>query len=251
MGTSQSSSGPQGGSPLVPPWADDQPQQPLPLPLPARFKPFRQSLGGFVASGDRSKLESAIGHYARKASGGSVIAARRMGSITNAGGHLYDVLRTTRGSVFGEVAINLNDLAGKPCEQAISSIIQALTPADGDAEKIRSAMNHALVEALDEVEIFNPESITDDVIVNIMISYLSESIFLQIVMDGGKAWNKAETSTQAIYAEKELRELIKVIVDRHMAPKLSDNLRSITREQMIQINRQTVIDVWAEWEVYQ
>lgn len=29
MGTSQSSKGPGGGSPLVPPWADDQPQQPL------------------------------------------------------------------------------------------------------------------------------------------------------------------------------------------------------------------------------
>ena len=45
MGTSQSSKGPGGGSPLVPPWADDQPQQPLPSPQERRFAPFRESLG--------------------------------------------------------------------------------------------------------------------------------------------------------------------------------------------------------------
>lgn len=45
MGTSQSSTGPGGGSPLVPPWADDQPQQPLPPPQERRFAPFRESLG--------------------------------------------------------------------------------------------------------------------------------------------------------------------------------------------------------------
>ncbi len=38
MGTSQSSKGPGGGSPLVPPWADDQPQQPLPSPQERRFE---------------------------------------------------------------------------------------------------------------------------------------------------------------------------------------------------------------------
>ncbi|NTU50412.1 MAG: hypothetical protein HGA87_05975 [Desulfobulbaceae bacterium] len=251
MGTSQSSAGPKGRSPLVPAWADDQPQQPLPQPLPARFKPFRQSLGGFISSGDGNKLKNAIGHYARKASGGSSIAARRLGSITKAGGNLFDVLRRTRGDALGEVAVDLNDLAGQSCAKAISSIVQALTPMDGDAEKIRLAMNHALVEALDGVEIFDPESITDDVIVNIMIGYLSESIFLQIVMDGGKAWNKAETAAQAIRAEDDLRELIRVIVDKYMASQLNNNFRSFTRQQIIQIERQTIVNVWNEWEAYQ
>jgi hypothetical protein len=249
MGTSQSSAGPGGGSPLVPPWADDQPQQPLPAPQPARFKPFRQSMGSFVSSGDRGELQRALGHYARQASGGSASAARRMGSVTQAGGGLFGALSGVPAGP-GEPSVDLGSLAGLPCVSAISAITQALTPENGDSEKIRAAMNHALVEALDGVEIFDPECITDDVIVDTMISYLAESIFLQMVMDAGKAWNKAETPAQAMRAETELRELIKVVVDKHMAPKLAGNVRSFTRQQMVQIERQAVVDAWKVWESY-
>jgi len=250
MGTSQSSMGPAGGSPLVPAWADDQPQQPLPLPQTARFKDFRQSLGSFVTSGDRAELQSAVGHYARKASGGSGVAARRMGSVTRAGGGLFGAL-SGMPAESGETSFDLGSLSGLPCETAISAITQALVTQDGDSDKIRSAMNHALVEALDGVETFDPQFITDDVIVSTMINYLAESIFLQIVMDAGKAWNKAETTTQAMRAETGLRELIKVVVDKHMASKLTGNVRSFTRAEMIQLERQAVIDAWKEWEDYQ
>lgn len=252
MGTSKSRPGPSGGSPLVPPWADDQPEQPLPSPMPMRFKPFRQSLGKFIASGDRSDLKNAIGHYARKASGGGSTAARRMGSVTKTGGNLFDLL--TGGSAKttpGEATVDLSDLSGLPCDQAISEITQALTPPDGDGDKIRVAMNYALAGALDGVEIFDPSCITDDVIVDTMIVYLAESIFMQIVMDSEKAWNNAETATKALRAESELRELIKVVVDKHMGPKLKTNVRSFTRSQMIQVERSAILEVWKEWESYQ
>lgn len=250
MGTSQSSRGPGGGSPLVPPWADDQPQQPQTTPQPARFMAFRQSLGRFVSGGDRNDLKSAVGHYARKSSGGAGSAARRMGSITQAGASLFGALAgVPAGS--GDAGIDLSSLAGLPCELAISAITQALATEDGDSDKIRAAMNHALVEALDGVEIFDPQCITDDVIVDIMIGYLAESIFLQMVMDSDKAWNKADTTAQAIRAETELRELIKVVVDKHMATKLKGNVRNITRQKMAQIERQAIIDAWKEWEAYQ
>ncbi|ARS50770.1 hypothetical protein PSMEN_21120 [Ectopseudomonas mendocina] len=250
MGTSQSSTGPGGGSPLVPAWADDQPQQPLPPPEAARFAPFRKSLGSAVSSGNRDDFRKAIGHYARKASGGGGTAARRMGSITQAGAGLFGALAGLPAGT-GEISIDLGSLAGLPCELAISSISQALTTEDGDSEKIRAAMNHALVEALDGVETFDPQCISDEVIVNVMIGYLSESIFLQMVMDSDKAWNKAETTAQAIRAETELRELIKVVVDKKMAPKLTSNVRAISRKQMAQIERQAIIDAWTEWEAYQ
>lgn len=250
MGTSQSSTGPGGGSPLVPAWADDQPQQPLPLPEAGRFAPFRKSLGSAVSSGNRDDFRKAVGHYARKASGGGGSAARRMGSVTQAGAGLFGLLAGLPAGT-GETSIDLGSLAGLPCELAIASISQALTTEDGDSEKIRAAMNHALVEALDGVETFDPQCISDEVIVNVMIGYLSESIFLQMVMDSDKAWNKAETSVQAIRAETELRELIKVVVDKNMAPKLASNVRAISRKQMAQIERQAIIDAWAEWEAYQ
>ncbi len=250
MGTSQSSPGPGGSSPLVPPWADDQPQQPLPTPPPSRFKPFRQSLGGFVKSGNRSDLRHAIGHYARKASGGGRSAARRLGSVTQAGGNLFGVLSGISAAP-GEPSLDLVSLAGLPSETVISAISHALTPEDGDSEKIRSAINQALAEALDGIETFDPDAITDDVIVNTMIVYLAESIFLQIVMDAGKAWNKAETPKQAMQAETELRELIKVVVDKHMGPAISDNVRSINQTEMIRIEREAIGEIWTEWESYQ
>lgn len=249
MGTSQSSTGPGGGSPLVPPWADDQPQQPLLSPQARRFAPFRKSLGRAVSSGDRGELKRAVGHYARKSSGGGGSAARRMGSVTKAGAGLFGVLSGVPAGP-GEASVDLGSLAGLPCELAISAITQALTTEDGDSDKIRVAMNHALVEALDGVDTFDPQCITDDVIVDTMIGYLAESIFLQMVMDSGKAWNKADTPALAIRAETELRELIKVVVDKHMAPKLTGNVRAFTRQQMAQIERQAIIDAWKEWEAY-
>lgn len=250
MGTSQSSTGPSSGSPLIPPWADDQPQQTQTEPQPARFMGFRQSLGRFVSGGDRDDLKSAVGHYARIASGGSGSAARRMGSVTQAGAGLFGVL-TGAPAGPGETSVDLNSLTGLPCELAISIITQALTTEDGDSEKIHAAMNRALVEALNGVKTFDPKCLTDDVIVNTMIGYLAESIFLQMVFDSNKAWNKAETPAQAMRAENALRELIKVVVDRHMAPKLASNIRTFTRQQMAQIERQAIIDAWKEWEAYQ
>lgn len=249
MGTSQSSNGPGGGSPLIPPWADDKPEQSQNTPQPARFMAFRQSLGRFVSGGDRSDLKSAVGHYARKSSGGAGSAARRMGSVTQAGVNLFGTLAGLP-SVSGDTSFDLKSLVGLPCELAISAISQALTTEDGDSDKIRAAMNHALIEALDGVETFDPQSITDDVIVDTMIGYLSESIFLQMVMDSNKAWNKAESPAQAMKAETELRELIKVVVDKHMAPMLIDNVKSLSRQQMAQIERQAIIDSWKEWEAY-
>ncbi len=251
MGTSQSSPGPGGGSPLVPPWADDQPEQPLPSPEPGRFKPFRQSLGRFIESGGSRELREALGHYARKASGGGGTATRRMGSVTKAGASLYGAL-TTGGSfgLPGETPVSLNDLAGQPCDIAIAAITRVLSPDGGDADKIRVAMNHALVEALDGVETFDPSCITDEVIVDTMIGYLAESVFLQIVTDGGKAWTKSETPTQTVAAENALRELVRVIVDKYMAPKFASNARSFSRHEIIQVQKQVISEVWNEWEGY-
>lgn len=248
MGTSQSSTGPGGGSPLLPPWADDMPQAPLPTPQSRRFGPFRQAMGGAVSGGNRDDFKKAIGHYARKASGGSATAARRMGGVTQAGARLFGAL--AGGADSQDSNIDLGSLAGLPSELAISVISQALTTEDGDSDKIRTAMNHALVEALDGVEVFDPQNITDDVIVDTMIGYLTESIFSQMTMDSGKAWNKAETHLQALHAETELRELIRVVVDKHMAPKLTGNIRSFDRWQIIHIERQVIIDAWREWEDY-
>lgn len=250
MGTSQSNPGPGGGSPLIPPWADDQPQDSSPNPQPQRFQPFRRSFGEFVKTGNQSALRSALGHYARKGTGGSNTAARRLGNTTKAGAALYGVLTSGRGTGNGDIALDVSSLIGIPCEQAIDTITQALTPIDGDSDKIRIALKHALVEALDGISVFDPAAITDEVIVNTMIAYMAESIFLQVVQDAGKAWIKAETPNQSITAENSLMELIKVEVDLHMAPLFSENMRKFTNSQIINLQRSVISAVWSEWESY-
>lgn len=252
MGTSQSSSGPGSSSPLVPPWADDEPQKPLHTPPDARFAPFRRSLGRFLKTNNQSDLRSALGHYASKGTGGGDLASRRLGSITNAGATLYIMLSSLAESkVPPDVLIDLDNLKGQPCDIAIDIITQSLATNDGDTEKIRVAMNHALVDALDGIAVFDPTNITDDIIITIMINYLSEAVFLQIVMDAGKAWTNAETATQAITAENTLRELIKVIVDKNMAPRLKKNTRTFTKQEMKTLQREVIKIVWREWEGYQ
>ena len=255
MGTSQSSPGPGGSSPLVPPWADDEPQKPLPTPPGARFKPFRESLGKFLKTNDQSYLRSALGHYARKGTGGGSLASRRLGSVTSAGARLYGMLSSLAESkVPPDVSIDLDNLKGQPCDIAIDIITQSLATNDGDTGKIRVAMNHALVEALDGVVFFDPTNITDDIIISIMINYLSEAIFLQIVNDAGKIpWTKPEKMTQIAIAENTLRELIKVLVDKNMATrlKLKKNTRTFTKQEMKTLQIEVIKIVWREWEGYQ
>jgi len=252
MGTSQSSPGPGKDSPLVPPWADDQPQQPVPSPQPKRFAPFRKSLGEYINNRSRDNLKSALKHYAGKGSGGGGTASRKLGNVNQAGVGLFGILTgNDQVNVPSGDSYSLDDLAGQSCEVVISQITSALVSVNGDADKIRSAMNHALIEALDGIEVFDPNAITDDVIVDTMIGYVAESIFLQIVMDAGKAWNKAEDPQQELAAENDLREFIKVVVDQHMESKLGGNIRAFSSEEMLDIERQVIKGVWSEWENYQ
>lgn len=248
MGTSQSSLGPGGKSPLVPPWADDTPKEALPDAQNRRYAPYRQALGRAVSNGSTSDLKKAVGYYAKSSSGGSTAAVRRLGSTTSTGSQLFGLL--TNGSVTGTETINLDSLNGLPAEIAIFRIAQSLTTEDGDSEKIKFAMSQALAEALEGMETFDAQSITDEIIVNTMINYLSENILLQMIMDSRYAFNKAEAFTQSVRTENALRELINVVVDKHMANRLSNNIRLITQDQFKEIQRQTIIDVWTEWEDY-
>lgn len=132
MGTSQSSKGPTGGVPMVPPWvppaappADDGaappadaqnnppdgvPQEPVakdaatnPAPAPApeispamapaaRFKGARLSLGSFARSGDAADMRRGVGRYVRSGYGGARTAASRFGGTTSTAGALYGAL---------------------------------------------------------------------------------------------------------------------------------------------------------------
>jgi hypothetical protein len=246
MGTSQSSVGPNGRSPLLPSWVDDS-QTSLQTPDPQRLKGLRQAIGRAVRSGGRDDVRKALGHYARKASGGKHIAVQKLRKITQAGSGLFGIFS---GSQQQQYSVNLHSLNGQPCDLVINQITQLLSGHHGDSDKIRAAMNIALSEALEGMTTFDENSITVEVIGKMMVCYLTESIFLQIAHDAGKAWNKADNLVQISNVENDLRQLICEVVDIKLAPKFTDDVYQLTIEQMQEIQNQAILEIWEEWEDY-
>lgn len=113
MGTSQSSTGPGAGVALVPPWADDVPQdnpldpsadntpdepdqnRPQEAP-PARFRDTRRSLGSYARNGDSRDLRRALGHYVRSGYGGTATMTRRLGGTAATAGRLGSMFQSGR-----------------------------------------------------------------------------------------------------------------------------------------------------------
>lgn len=160
MGTSSSSGGPGGGTPLVPTWlAPDAPGTPGPLgptpagPVPAapadrplpqpaaesdRFSAARSNLSRFASSGggDRRHLGRAVARYVSNSSGGAGTAARRMGASRRAGAGLLGFLSDARDRGTGEAlrALNLEALAGRPVEDIFLGLADYLCPTNGSVD---------------------------------------------------------------------------------------------------------------------
>lgn len=167
MGTSQSSSGPGGGVPLVPPWADDigepaagggdeaqepaEPggQEPILLAPRARFRDSRRALGEFARSGGGRGLQRALAHYVRTGYGGTSTMTRRMGGTARTAGRLNAVLQSGRAPDGTELRDALL-ASGSDVNVVLDAIVNAASPADGtqDAESSRRAMREALSDLL-------------------------------------------------------------------------------------------------------
>lgn len=254
MGTSSSSRGPGSNSPLVPPWADSEPNEPLPAPNGQRFREFRTQLGKFVSEGggDTERLFEALGSYARKATGGGPIAQRRFGAMAGAGGALFDAMAALRDGRDPDLpGVDLGDLEGRTTQVAIGLIVDALVPANGDADRIRVAMTDALSEAMEGQAEFDFEHITDDVIAEMMIAYLAECIYEQIVLDSCDAFAKVKSAGQYDQADRALRELIRAAVDKHMAPLLAGCVGQMNGRTIRDVQLRAIRDIWVEWEVYE
>ena len=252
MGTSQSNPGLNNTCPLVPSWAEDPnaPQLTTPTELSTkRFNGFRRSLGSYVSNGESRYLRKALKHYAKTATGGGGVAAQRMSKMTTAGGVLFDTL--TRQRTSGEHSIDITRLTGKPCDEAISEIVNSIVAVDADSDKVRAAMNEALCSALDGMETFDANHITKDILTKTMVYYLSESVFIFIVNDAGKSWNKVTMGEDDIQRENELRALIESVVERFMEPKLEDRAFSLSSSEIVAIEKEVIEEVWEEWENYQ
>lgn len=165
MGTSSSSDGRSGSNPIVPAWADADPDSPLPALEGRPFQTFRTEFGRWASGGGdggTATLQSALGHYARTSTGGANFGPRRFGPAYKAGGTLYGLLGDMQsgGNGAAVTGVDLSGLIGKPLDYAGQEIARLLAPANADADRVTAAIQEAIAEALPDVEIFDPTSLT-------------------------------------------------------------------------------------------
>lgn len=250
MGTSTSSRGANNRSPLVPPGADVDGDGLGPKPDEQRFRAFRTPLGKFVASGDEDQLRRTLRNYASFSTGGSTVGPRRFGAVAQSGAAMFGALNDLRtGSPTAPA--NLRAFAGRPTREVIDALVDAFVLENGDADRIRAALNDALSESLEGVEEFDFASITDEVLVSLMVSYVSLSVFQAIVLDSDRAFGRGATPADVENAEHQLMELVTMVCEKHIAPHFAGNVGGISPAQMQAAQIAAIREVWKEWEGYE
>lgn len=251
MGTSMSSAGSSGSSPLVPAWAAPDGNE-VPSSGEQRFRSFRTHLGKAAVGGGRPSLERALGHYARSALGGASTGTTRFNPSTTAGSSLWGALSRFSAGERGNVGgVDLGALAGRPVNEVIGTITKALTPANGDGDRIRAAMEEALANALEGVEFFEEAAVTEDVIFSTLVEYLTLAVFSHIMSESGDAFDKPADPAHAMQAENDLRELVKAVVETQGAGMQAALRHPWSAEHAKSVQDALVRQVLADWEGYE
>lgn len=243
-----SGEGRESGSPYVPDYADDDEDGPLPAPAALRFREFRVAFGRAVAG--QGSFGTALGHYARRATGGASTGPRRFRPAYRTGGALFALLGELRAGGTGRASAGsgLPALTGRPVGEACEAIALALAPEDGDADAIRIALQEALRAAFAGVAGFDPAHLTPARVAAVQVRFLAGVLFLDIVLDAGRAWNRAPDGESAIAAEDRLRALVRASVDDRLAPLLHGRTGLAGPAEVEASGRKAVEQVWSDWE---
>jgi hypothetical protein len=281
MGTSQSSNGPLGGVPMVPPWvppppdgempdegapppAEGQPDGPAdsppapspPAPVPSaptgRFGPARLNLGNFARTGEGGSMRRGLGHYVRKGYGGSGTAVRRSGGTAATAGALYGALTDVAAGRAAPPGSPLDPalLAGRSAQEVMNAVVEAVRPVDGtlDAEAGRAAIRDALSELLTrfpEADLLNLSDAERSFAVE---RYVAFDVFRRFCLDVGKAiQDSAPSAATALSRLKQVRDYVKETVAAAFR-KLRDAGRAITSGRVGRVVRDALRDTYEVFE---
>ncbi len=274
MGTSMSGKSQSGKNPLVPSWAEESDsvtisngdgdgseqdisngdvQEQLAGPEPVhlqgsnRFKEARQAFGKYASGGTKDDLKTSLRKYSSKSTGKGKGAAKRLASGITAGSGLYGLISGESVSTVNGT-LSFSDLSGLTTDQAIDRITECLTPVSADTDIVRSALNFALSEAIEDVEHFDDVDFNPELVSKIYTCYLTDLIFQQVVSDMGEAWLNAETALRQIQIENQLRELINIIVDEKLGRATNGNFDGIGQEEITKIQISAIKETIDEWE---
>jgi hypothetical protein len=286
VGTSQSSSGPGAGVPMVPVWADnptaegapsvvaapadtgrntspvqgppsesvEQPRSAVPVSPPGRFRGTRGSLGRFARMGDPRDLRRGMGHYVRSGYGGAAGAARRFGRTASTAGTLFAALSSFpagRLAAPGEPLDRLA-LAGRSAQEVIDAVIEAVRPVDGtqDAEASRLAIRDALSDLLTRYPDADFLNLGAEQCVFVIERYAAVDVYRRFYLDVGQAiCEKAPGATAALARLKEARDYIKETVAAAFRRQASEG-RAIAPGRVEQVVREALRDALQVFEGY-
>lgn len=251
MGTSTSSKGPNGNTPLVPSWANNG-NGSIACGVDNTLSEFRGYLGKAAknpSGTSGTNLRKAIGNYAKNATGGKKIAPKRYQKLIAAGGELFDLFQSIQNGK-DYLGLKISDLNNQPIDIVIDQIIEKILIIDGDSERIRASLNQSLAECLDGMDDFDFSKISSDMVINLMLNYMEQYLFQQIILDSRAASDKADTPENITNLEQDLRSLIKCSVDKHMCKQLKTTTNSLTRSDIESIQTKALEDIWGEWEDY-
>lgn len=254
MGTSRPRPDAPPESPLIPPWADQDPippappEEPLPedpvpepeddpgppadevvegdddmdeLAEPQRYRGFRIALGRFAHSGTRDDARTALGRWAKKSMGGGSAGARRVARAARTGGAaLAGLARAGAGEAPEGGALDVRTLAGQPIEAAIGAIVDAfMPPGILDEVAARLAMEQALAEALGTADTFEPTAMDANAVRIATLAFIAELVFVQVAGDAGRSL-AAVGPVAAARREADIRSLVREVVNLIAAPVL-------------------------------
>lgn len=246
MGTSGDHKGKDGKSPLVPPHADAEPEKPLPDPPPNRFSRFRRSMTDYIKTGSSTLRDRTLSRYAREASGGSSIAFRKFGAVATSGADLISGF-----SNIDESGSLLNSSIGQPIDIAAQIISEAVAPQDESRDIITSAMQDAIMSALEGKEELESTHLTEDILADILIEYLTQSILIDIWHDYGDSERSFDSPSELRARNDELRTTIRAVVDSELSDKVEIGLSNLNKEELRQVQLDAIKSVTAIWENYE
>ncbi len=253
MGTSASNSGSGGGSPLVPPWADIDNQGPGPEPDPQRFRGFRTTLGRFVSNGDSAVGRGALGRFVSSGLGGSATGTRRFAPAISAGGRLAELVADLAQGGTGEgiVGFDVSAFRGQEIGVVIERIVDALCPTGTvDDEATRVALDEALSAVLSDQPEFDPDAMSLEMLEELLVKFTEEELYLKVVAESADAFDKATDPVILMHREIQLRELIRVVVDKDGRPLLSTSIKNFqkgTFERAVRELFTTVLQVFEDY----
>lgn len=280
MGTSSSSSGPNGGVPFDPPWLDsvasevgspfeqisgepsqpDQnPHQSGPAPQvvevapPRRFGNARRYLSEYAGSGQRSSLKKALGSYSRQGMGGAVKVASRMRTSTSAGAGLFNFLQGVRDSTDTKVRDWVNQLTSKKLSayEIADEIIDHVISTGGslEEESCRNSMAQALSDLLTidpDVDLLNMDN---DNIWSVIENFMANEAFNRLSLDIGQIFESNRYSPrEAVSRMNDMRDYLRSEISAQIQELKTDKSNPTKAEMntLLQTAIQTTFEVFEE-----